>query len=129
MSTNTKRTKPEIKISRLMRALGQPTRIRILLIIGEGESCVCHLESILGRRQAYISQHLMALRKEKLLVSRREGRFIYYRLRDPDILELIYSVADFVGVSNSEDFLGLQDMKDRTCVCPQCEYEPTPSSA
>lgn len=129
VNTNTKRTKPETKISRLMRTLGQPTRIRILLIIGEGEACVCHLEAILGLRQAYISQHLMALRKEKLLVTRREGRFIYYRLRDPAILELVYSVADLVGVSNSEEFLRFQDMKDQACECPQCEYELSPSSA
>ena len=118
--------KPEKKISHILRLLGQPTRVHILLAVGEGEACVCHLESILGQRQAYISQHLMALRKENILDTRREGRFIFYRLRDPRVLDLIYSAADVVGVSKLEDNLDDWTVSDRPCVCPHCEYEPSP---
>ena len=118
--------KPEKKIGHFLRTLGQPTRVHILLAIGEGEACVCHLESILGQRQAYISQHLMALRKENILDTRREGRFIFYRLRDPRVLDLIYSAADVVGVSKLEDNLDDWAESDRPCVCPHCEFEPSP---
>ena len=68
------------KISQLLRAISSTPRLRILLAIGTGEACVCHLEAKLGLRQAYISQHLMDLRKGKVLTSRREGRFIFYRI-------------------------------------------------
>ncbi|NWG07099.1 MAG: winged helix-turn-helix transcriptional regulator [Chloroflexi bacterium] len=49
------------QISPLLSAIASPQRIAILLAIGTGEACVCHLEASLGWRQAYISQHLMAL--------------------------------------------------------------------
>jgi DNA-binding transcriptional ArsR family regulator len=53
-----------------IEAIASPQRVAILLAIGQSEACVCHLESALGWRQAYISQHLMALRKASVL----EGR-------------------------------------------------------
>ena len=65
---------PYKKISDLLSAIGNPVRVQILLAIGKGEACVCHLESLLGLRQAYISQQLMTLRKKKLITSRREGK-------------------------------------------------------
>jgi ArsR family transcriptional regulator len=69
---------PEEKISLLLHTLGQPVRIRILLAISDDEACVCHLETMLGLRQAYISQHLMAMRNAGILTTRRDGRFIFY---------------------------------------------------
>jgi len=67
-------------ISTLFRHLSHPMRVRILLIIGAGEACVCHWEDALNTRQTYISQHLKALRKAKILKTNRDGRFVYYRL-------------------------------------------------
>ena len=61
-------------ISELFQAVSAPARLEILLIIGAGESCVCYLEAQLGYRQAYISQHLMAMRQAGLIESRREGK-------------------------------------------------------
>lgn len=51
------------EIAHLLQTIGQTARLQILLAIGEGEACVCHLEAALGWRQAYLSQHLMALRE------------------------------------------------------------------
>ncbi len=61
-TTNNQTPATALLISNIFRQLSQPSRIEILLAIGEGEACVCHLEAKLGMRQAYISQHLMALR-------------------------------------------------------------------
>jgi ArsR family transcriptional regulator len=77
------------KISRLLRTVSQPTRLRILLAIGEGETCDYHLEALLGYRQAYISRHLMALSEVRLLDTCRDGRYIFSRLRDLQLLEPI----------------------------------------
>jgi ArsR family transcriptional regulator, arsenate/arsenite/antimonite-responsive transcriptional repressor len=51
------------QIAKLFQTVGQPARLQILLALGGGEACVCHLEATLHWRQAYLSQHLMALRK------------------------------------------------------------------
>ena len=110
----------ERKIGRLLRTLGQPTRVRILLAIGEGEACVCHLEAVLGLRQALISQHLMALRRARVLETRRDGRFIYYRLREPAILDLVQLSADVAGVSESVARPGRRSSRAANCGCPSC---------
>jgi ArsR family transcriptional regulator len=102
-------------IGSLLRVLGHPTRIRILLEIGIGEVCVCHLEAQLGIRQAYLSQQLMALREEGILRTNREGRFIYYRIADQKILDLITAAAQIKGVS-----LDAANAEKKTCDCPKC---------
>ena len=99
----------------LMRVLGHPMRIRILLEIGAGEACVCHLEAQLGARQAYLSQQLMALREEGILRTNREGRFIYYRIADRRILNMITAAAQIKGVS-----LDTVNTEKKTCDCPKC---------
>lgn len=116
-----KSTKPEKKIGHLLRTLGQPIRLQILLAIGEDESCVCHLESLLDQRQPYISQHLMALRKAKILTTRRDGRFIYYRLRDPKILNLVNTAGEIIGPPGIIEDLGKKFRKSQACECPKCE--------
>ena len=91
-----------LKVSELLLAIGPQPRLEILLALGTGEACVCHLEAVLGQRQAYISQHLMALREAGIITARREGRFVYYRLQDENLLDLIRSAARLAGVSETE---------------------------
>ncbi|HEX6304159.1 MAG TPA: metalloregulator ArsR/SmtB family transcription factor [Anaerolineales bacterium] len=110
-------------VVRLFRTLGQPARLRILLAIGEGEACVCHLEAALGQRQAYISQNLMALRKEGLVVPRRDGRNIYYRLKDKALLDLIGHAAELVGIPEDEVKIAPAEAVVKACSCPHCEEE------
>lgn len=116
----------EIKIGRLLRTLGQPARLQILQAIGEGEACVCHLEALLGMRQAYISQHLMALRKTRLLDTRREGRYIFYRLSDRETLELIRLAGRVAGVGDPEQIGMNLPETSAGCDCPSCATEPQP---
>ena len=71
---------PIEEVAHLLQSIDQPARLQILLAIGDGETCVCHLEATFGWRQAYLSQHLMALREAGILLARREGRFIHYRM-------------------------------------------------
>jgi ArsR family transcriptional regulator len=86
-------------ISELLQIISAPARLEILLLIGAGETCVCHIETRLGYRQAYISQHLMALRQAGLLEAHREGKYVFYRLVRPGILALIRQAAQLSGVS------------------------------
>ena len=106
---------PESKIAELFHVLGQPARVQILLTIGSGEACVCHLEAYLGLRQALISQHLMALRDAGLVTTTRERRNIYYRLCQPELLELVRQAARLAGLAHVEP----QEAKS-PCPCPHC---------
>lgn len=110
-------------ISYLLSHIRQPARLQILLAIGEGEACVCHLEALLGYRQAYISQHLMAMRKAGLLTTRRKGHFIFYRLQKPELLKLIYKAGEITGISPQElnDIIVTHPLPN--CCCPQCVNE------
>ena len=86
-------------ISELLQTISAPARLEILLVLGNGEACVCNLESRLGYRQAYISQHLMAMRQAGLIEARREGKYVFYHLLKPEIMPLIQKAADVAGVS------------------------------
>lgn len=98
METNITLREISEQIATVLQVLGSPARVAILLAIGRGETCVCQLESLLGLRQAYISQHLMALRKADILQDRRDGRYVYYRLKDESILTLLREAATHSGL-------------------------------
>jgi ArsR family transcriptional regulator len=106
-------------IAYLLQTIGQPARLQILLAIGEGETCVCHLEATFGWRQAYLSQHLMALRQAGLVLVRREGRYIHYRLGSATILKLIHQAAEMQNMALPE----LAPSHD--CHCPNCRCKRT----
>jgi DNA-binding transcriptional ArsR family regulator len=107
------------EIAKVFENIAIPSRLAILLAIGEGEACVCHLEAVLAKRQAYVSQHLMALRDAGIITPRREGRFIYYRITNPGLFELIRNAARLAGVEISAQAI------TTVCECPDCaEQKP-----
>lgn len=108
------------QIAAPLEAIASAQRIAILLAIGIGETCVCHLEVALGWRQAYISQHLMALRKADILQDRREGRYIFYRLKDASLLDLIAASARLSGLSAESITPLINTRNNPSCECPQC---------
>lgn len=65
----------------LLRALAQPTRFRIILLLADAELCSCELGELLGISQAAISQHMSLLRRTGLISERRVGTWVYYQLR------------------------------------------------
>lgn len=114
------------QIAALLRALGQPERLKILLAIGQQEACVCHLEAALGLRQAYISQHLMALRQAGLVTARRDGRNIYYRLVDLSLLNFIRQAGVQAGLGQAQMLRASIPTLPPNCPCPHCAGEPVP---
>ena len=100
------------------KVLTHPTRLAILDILRGSEECVCHMEAVLGLRQAYISQQLMVLRDAGLLDDRREGWNIFYRVMKPEI----YQVIDAMGIlcNDLEDASGKSSRNAKNCTCPKC---------
>jgi DNA-binding transcriptional ArsR family regulator len=115
-----KNPNPLEPIASLLETISPLTRLQILLAIGTGEACVCHLEAALGLRQAYISQHLMALRKADVLLDRREGRYVFYRLKDQSLLDLITDAATLSGVSAEDVSALINHDVNPSCECPNC---------
>lgn len=108
---------PELNpTANIFKALMHPSRLMILEILRDGEQCVCHLEAVLGCRQAYISQHLMVLREAGLVDDRREGARIYYRVIKPEVYALVDSASTLSGSSHIE----LKSDKPSDCPCPKC---------
>lgn len=113
----------EKNVSKIFSVLGNPFRIKLVLALWAQESCVCHLEALLKKRQAYISQHLMALREANMLETRREGKFVYYKLANPEVIKLIRAAGLLAGIE-SKEIPGQQDIAVlERCICPHCEGE------
>ena len=77
------------RLGELFKALGDPTRLRIISLLLENELCVHTLEAALGMSQSAISHQLRVLRQLQLVRFRKEGRHVYYALDDDHVHELI----------------------------------------
>ena len=67
-------------VSRLFKALGDATRVRIVALLAHGELCVCHVQEALGLTQPNASRQLGILKNAGIVESRREGTWTYYKL-------------------------------------------------
>ena len=70
------------------KALGEPTRLRILHALGAGERCVGDLEHATALNQANLSRHLQVLLAAGLVSRRKDGLFVYYGLADHNVLRM-----------------------------------------
>ncbi|HMU62979.1 MAG TPA: metalloregulator ArsR/SmtB family transcription factor [Gemmatimonadales bacterium] len=75
-----------IRVARLFQALSDPTRLHIVELLADGEHCVCDLMAAVDAAQSRLSFHLKVLKDAGLVVDRRQGRWVHYRLR-PEALE------------------------------------------
>lgn len=96
------------------KALAHPVRLQMLDILRVGEVCVCHLEAVLGKRQAYISQQLMVLRNAGIVEARKEGLQVFYRLTDDVTADLLETIFGPVGEGKPGRIEG--------CSCPRCTH-------
>ena len=68
------------RLADLFPALSDPTRLRIVAALRQGEQCVCNLTGLLDAQQSRLSFHLKTLKDAGLVLDRREGRWIHYSL-------------------------------------------------
>jgi len=98
------------QVAQLFKILSHLARLRILDELRRDEACVCHLQAVLGRPQAYVSQQLRVLREAGVVTDRRDGLLVYYRLADQQVGRLL------------EEVLGPAEKATRPpgCPCPKC---------
>ena len=77
------KTRPGFSLDLLFRALADPTRLRLLNLIGDQEICVCYFVEVLRMSQPKISRHLAYLRRAGIVAARREGKWMHYRITTP----------------------------------------------
>ena len=76
-------------ICNLLKILGEPSRIKIVLALAEGEMCVYHIVKAVGSNQSAVSHQLRILRENKVIKARREGQNIIYSLDDEHIMQIV----------------------------------------
>jgi ArsR family transcriptional regulator len=73
----------------VIKCLGHPLRLRLLESLEVGEKTVSELQDYTGAKQAAVSQQLASLRARRVVDSRRDGSFVYYRIIEPKVHSIL----------------------------------------
>lgn len=109
---------------RLLKALADDTRLRILNLVRRRELCVCQIVEALGIGQSKASRHLAHLKNAGLVKDRRQGLWIYYSLAQPEghlhgkVIEWLAQAEDEIP-SAAADLEALSNLGECRDLCPQ----------
>ena len=96
-----KKTLPEddrfIEASDLFSLLSDSTRLKILWLLCHNEACVCDIASAIDMSSPAVSHHLKLLKSSGLIVSRREGKEMYYRTADTELAQVLHHTIEKLG--------------------------------
>lgn len=95
----------------ITRALADETRIRTLLALRKGELCVCQITELFGLAVSTVSKHLSILYQAGLVESRKDGRWIYYRLPGKDAPAAVRQAMDWVAQALADDPRVVEDLR------------------
>ncbi|MBI3989826.1 MAG: helix-turn-helix transcriptional regulator [candidate division NC10 bacterium] len=84
-----------------LKALAQPTRLKILDLLKDGERCVCDIFPAIGEQQSNVSRHLQLMKRAGVLASRKDGLRVLYRIKDGKITRLLEDVDLLFGRAGS----------------------------
>lgn len=123
----------EYSLALLFKALADHTRLRLINLIGDDEVCVCFFVEVLKINQPKISRHLAYLRRAGVVSSRREGKWIHYRLvepPDPHAANIFHEVR--AALPNDPGMKNDRGRLEKICCAPrlpvQLQRAPIPAS-
>ena len=87
----------EADLAELFRMLSDPTRLKILAVLGASDMCVCHIAEALGMTVSAISHQLRLLKAARLVSSRRDGKSVIYSLADDHVRTMMASGREHVN--------------------------------
>lgn len=70
----------------ILKSLADPTRLKIIYLLKNGELCVCQILEAIDKSQSTISHHLNMMKKEGVLSARKQGKWIYYKLANENLI-------------------------------------------
>lgn len=125
--------KKEYEIAFLFKALADPTRLRLINLMGDAEVCVCFFVEVLKINQPKISRHLAYLRRAGVVSSRRDGKWIHYRLVQPPDAHAANIFREVrAGLANELAMKSDRDRLETICCAPklpvQLQRAPLPTS-
>lgn len=82
--------------SNKLKGLSDPTRLKILYLLSEGELCVCEIMYALDKPQSSISHHLNILKNMGFIKSRKEGVWTHYKLKNPEITNIVKNLIEII---------------------------------
>jgi ArsR family transcriptional regulator len=77
----------------ILKALAQPTRLRILELLRNGEKCICEIVPAINGEQSNISRHISLMQKSNLVTTRKDGVKVMVKVSDPRVFEILDSIA------------------------------------
>jgi ArsR family transcriptional regulator len=80
----------------VLKALAQPTRLKILECIRGGEKCICEIVPEINGEQSNISRHISLMQKSHLISTRKDGVRVMVKVKEPEIFEIIDRVGVFL---------------------------------
>ncbi|HIJ96635.1 MAG TPA: winged helix-turn-helix transcriptional regulator [Desulfuromonadales bacterium] len=73
----------------ILKALAQPTRLKIIDFLRDGERCVCEIFPAIAEEQSNTSRHLSMMLSAGVLSRRKDGLKIYYKIKQPEVLQVV----------------------------------------
>lgn len=102
---------------KIFKALSDPSRVRIMKMLQNGEVCVCDIQSVLGLAMSTVSNHLSILKESGLIVDRKEGKWSFYKLNnrtsDSNIQQMLILITGWL----EEDSTITKDSKKILACC------------
>ncbi len=80
----------------VLKAMAQPTRLKILELLRNGERCICEIVPAINGEQSNISRHISVMQKSHLITTRKDGVKVMVKVRDPRIFEIMDKVGLFL---------------------------------
>jgi len=77
----------------VLKALAQPTRLKILEFLRGGERCICEIVPAINGEQSNISRHISLMQKSHLVTTRKDGVKVMVKVRDPKVFEILDSIG------------------------------------
>jgi ArsR family transcriptional regulator, arsenate/arsenite/antimonite-responsive transcriptional repressor len=99
------------ELTLVAKAFADPSRVRIIAALRDGELCVCELCDALGATQSTLSTHLQVIREADLVSARRQGKWMYYAIA-PQARPLVRSLFQFFSKSLQADPALRRDEKE-----------------
>ncbi len=92
-----------LTVLNVTKALSDENRVRVLMMLSQGELCVCQLIEMLGLAPSTVSKHMFILRQAGLVQARKDGRWVYYRLPDKDSATEVQQALNWLKGSLAKD--------------------------
>ncbi len=80
----------------ILKALAQPTRLKILQLLRNGEKCICEIVPAINGEQSNVSRHISLMQKSNLVTTRKDGVKVMVKVRDPKIFEILDRVGSIL---------------------------------